>query len=270
MPKKLKLSITIVIPVYDDENHLKACLDSVARQTVKPDAVILVDNNCTDNSMKIAARYSFVKIMKEPRQGVIFARNRGFDAAKTDLIGRIDSDTILPDDWVSRVLNFYQNANNDNIALTGGGYFYNIRFKRFAGWLQGQVAFRFNRLLLGHYILFGSNMVITNAQWKAVRGQTCDNIDIHEDLDLAIHLRKLNYDIAYDESLRVGVAMKRVRSKRSELWKNMLWWPNTLRIHNKKTWILGYFGAGVLYMLSPVLPILERVSKLFGKEELPD
>ena len=123
------LSLSIVIPVYNEEHHIRACLDAIAAQTVRPDEVIVVDNNSTDRSMEIVQEYPFVRIVREPRQGIVYTRNAGFDAAKCAIIGRIDGDTVLPVNWVARVKWFYANSSNANACLTGGGYFYNIRMQ---------------------------------------------------------------------------------------------------------------------------------------------
>ena len=249
MPRNT-LTLSLVIPAYNEENHLKACLDSVAAQTLKPDEVIVVDNNSTDRTVKIARQYKFVTVIKESRQGVVFARDSGFNAAKSDLIGRIDADTVLPHDWVARVKSFFADPQHAEHGLTGGCYFYNIRFPHMCGWWQGQIAFRVNRLLLGHYILFGSNMALPKQMWLQVKDNVCDDIDVHEDLDLAIHLHRLGHPITYHESLKVGVKMRRVFENREELWPNLQWWPNTLKRHGIGTWRLGWIGAAFLYISS--------------------
>lgn len=269
MPVKL-LTLSIVIPVYNEQEHLAACLDAIAAQTVKPSQVIVVNNNSADKSVSVAKGYKFVTVIHEMRQGIVFARDAGFNIAKSDIIGRIDSDTVLPDNWVEYILDFYKDGTKDNYTVSGGCYYYNLRLPHVAGWLQGQVAFRLNRLLMGHYILFGSNMALTKKQWHNVRSMVCEDNDIHEDLDLAIHMHRLGYEIAYHEDLRVGVLMRRVRSRRSELWSNMMWWPKTLKRHGKKTWVFGFIGAIVLYILSPLLPFTEWVARLFGRSPIKD
>lgn len=271
MSKNTKqLTLTLVIPVFNDENHLKLCLESVMSQTVKPDHVLLVDNNCSDSSIEIAQSFKNVKIIQERKQGVLYARNRAFDSVNTDIIGRIDSDTILPINWVAKIKEFYSIPYNRNSAITGGCYFYNIRLPHLSGWWQDQIAFRLNRILLGHYILFGSNMAITRRQWDKVKNVVCRDLDVHEDLDLAIHMHELGYKIYYDDKLIVGVAMKRVKSNRSELWDNLVWWPKTLRKHNKKTWILGYAGSLILFVLAPFIPFIEKLARMLGFEPVED
>lgn len=246
------------------------CLDAVAAQTVPPEEVIVVDNNSSDETVKLARQYSFVTVVTEPKQGVLWARNSGFDAAKNAIICRIDADTVLPPDWIAYVKRFYTDPTHTDHTLTGGAYFYNVRLPRLNGWVQGQIAFRANRLLLGHYITYGSNMALPAKVWRAVRNEVCTTPHIHEDLDLAIHLHRAGYTIDYRENLRVGVKMRRVRSNRAELWENMMWWPRTLRWHGKKTWIFGWLGAVILYVFSPVVSLIEQVARIIRAKPLDE
>lgn len=246
------------------------CLDSIAAQTETPDEVIVVDNNSSDKTAAMAKSYPFVRLITEKRRGVVFARDKGFNSTTADLIGRIDADTVLPPGWVGYIRRFYATESNYTHALTGGCYFYNVRLPRFAGWLQGQIAFRMNRLLLGHYILFGANMVIPAKIWKIVSQKVCHEQDIHEDLDLAIHVHDQGYNITYHEGLHVGVKMRRVRSSRAALWKNMMMWPNTLRRHDKWSWPIGWLGAVVLYASFPVVIAAENLSRLLGRPPLEE
>src|ERR1700722_5774418 len=105
-----RLSVSLVIPAYNEERHLQTCLDSIASQACEPLEVLVVDNNSTDNTAAIAKGYSFVRLVKEPRQGRVFARNAGFEAAKGELIVRVDADTQMPPDWLEHIVKFYSHA----------------------------------------------------------------------------------------------------------------------------------------------------------------
>lgn len=244
------LTLSIIIPAYNEEHHLKACLDAIAAQTVAPDEVIVVDNNSTDETTTIAKSYENVRVIKELKQGRANARTAGFDAARSQILGRIDADTVIGIDWVERVKLFYQNPAHQETGLSGGAYFYNMRLGHFGGWWQGQIAFRTNRLLLGHYVLYGSNSALPAKLWNKIKTNVCYDPDIHEDLDLSIHWHRAGYPIAYHDDLKVGIKMRRVFEDRHELWENMLWWPNTLRRHQLSTWIFGWLGAALLYAIS--------------------
>ncbi len=263
------LALSLIIPAYNEERHLKACLDSIALQTTMPFEVVVVDNNSTDHTAEVAGAYSFVSVLREKKQGIVHARDAGFNAAKGDIIGRIDADSILPPDWVEQVLLFYKDPLHAKTAFTGGGYFYNIRAPRLNGWIQGQLAFRANRFVCGHYVLWGSNMAFTSKAWEAVRGSICKRTDVHEDLDLAIHLHEHAYKIDYQESLRVGVYLKRVWSGRDRLHEHMQLWPKTLHVHNYRRWWVGVVGNIFLwYVIQPIFFVVEFVARIFGRKSI--
>lgn len=267
----MRKSLSIVIPAYNEERHLPSCLDAIAAQTVMPDEVIVVDNNSSDKTAAVAKRYPFVRVVPETKQGRVYARNAGFNAAKGDIIGRIDADTIMPPNWVEQLQVFY--ADEDHFrryAYTGGSDFYNIRLPKVGSWIAAQMAFRLNRLLLGHYILYGANMAIPRHLWLEVCNDVCHRNDIHEDLDLSIHLHRLGYKITYQVGLHVRVKMRRVRTNRAELHENLMWWPQTLKVHGNDNWIIGWVGAEFLFYGSLLLPILERIAQFFGRDPLPE
>src|SRR5258708_13450803 len=92
------LTLSLVIPAYNEERYLKACLEAVAQQTISPIEVIVVDNNSTDKTADIAQSYNFVRLVSEKKQGRGHARNKGFDLAIGDNIGRVEFDTVLSPD----------------------------------------------------------------------------------------------------------------------------------------------------------------------------
>lgn len=203
--KSKALTLSIVIPVYNEEDYIGRCLEAVEAQVQKPDEVIVVDNNSTDRSEEIVRNFSFVKLLHESRQHQVFAQKTGFDRAKSDIIGRIDADTILPADWVAKVkAAFAEDA--ETIAVTGGVQPYDIRFKR-----TGKAIFNFYiklaSLLAGHRMLWGANCAIRRTAWVKVRGKILLRPDIFEDYDLAFCLAPLGRirylrDIAVASSFR--------------------------------------------------------------------
>ena len=268
MPNNINdsLTLTIVIPVYNEEDHIKACLDSIAAQTVRPLEVIIVDNNSTDNTVVIAKKYSFVRVLHESKQGIAFARNTGFDSASGDIIGRIDADSRLPVDWVKHMTDFIHT--NPNSLLSGGSYFYDLKLPNFFGWMQGQAAFRVNRFIMGHYIAWGSNMAMHKKLWISVRNEVHNQPDIHEDMDLSIHLHKKGYEISYQAGFKVGIDSRLFSTKRNTRKKHMKYlkmWPRTLQLHKLKRAWLGWMGAYLIYFSYLPLLFLNSIGKSFFK-----
>jgi glycosyltransferase involved in cell wall biosynthesis len=211
MPKSLTL--TIVIPAFNEEGHIGACLDAIAAQTASPDEVIVVDNNSIDATKQIANQYQFVKVKQERRQGVVFARNKGFDTATGRIIARIDADTVLPPDWVARAKEIYQGAGRPQyFAVTGPSRFRN-RFSR--GWyaLHRLTYFWPGRLLLGHNTLVGSNMFMTNKLWRRVRQSVCLDTGLHEDMDLAHHIEMAGIKVHFLRHFKASILGRKMLSR---------------------------------------------------------
>lgn len=265
------MKISVVIPVYNEAERLAACLQSIAAQTVLPYEVIVVDNNSTDGSALIAQSFTFVTLLSERRQGIVHARDRGYDAAAGDVIARIDADSLLPPGWLAHIEEFYAKSGHQNYAFSGGAAFYNVRMPKAVAWLYNFLAFDLNRWLIGHPTLWGSNMALTRRQWQAVRTAVCRQKGLHEDLDMAIHLSRRGFKIYYDRNFKIAANLKRVRSRRRELWDYLQWWPRTLRRHGRRSWWLAWlFGALLLYMLTPLLNIAEHLARLIGRLPLKE
>lgn len=235
---QLRPSVSIVIPAYNEERYLSLCLESIRHQTIAPSEVIVVDNNSTDQTAAIAQRYPFVRVISESQQGIVFARNAGFNVAQGDIIARIDADTQLPENWVEIVTEFFEDPNNQRAIFTGCCYFYNLKNGKLAGKIYNVVVPRANYLMLGHYFPCGSNSALPRQAWQAIKDQTCDQVDIHEDLDLGVHLRRANYKVSYHPYVQVGVLARRVITDHAKLWEYLSMWPRTYRRHGTQRWVL--------------------------------
>jgi glycosyltransferase involved in cell wall biosynthesis len=202
------MKISIVIPVYNEAAQLGACLEAIAAQAVTPYEVIVVDNNSTDNTAGIAANYSFVTLLREERQGVVHARNRGFDAAAGDIIGRIDADTLLPPDWAAQIQSIFQDSSVS--AVSGAPHYYDFALSGVADSIDLYLRARLARRLKNTNFLWGANMAVRQVDWRRVRSLLCEYRNLHEDFDLAIHLQQLGLQVIYDESLLAGVSSRRI------------------------------------------------------------
>lgn len=202
-----KLTISIIIPVYNEEDYLGACLDAITTQTEAPDEVIVVDNCSTDASVEIAKSYGFVTVIKEKKQGVGYARDAGFDAAKSDIIGRIDADTRLSENWVESVKKLL--GDSKVAAVNGPVFYYDMPFGGKNYWVDHQFRVRLYRGAPHAPFLFGSNSALRKSAWEVVRGSVCIDRQVHEDLDLAIHLSQSGHKILYDKSMVAGTSARR-------------------------------------------------------------
>ncbi|MDE6459177.1 MAG: glycosyltransferase family 2 protein, partial [Muribaculum sp.] len=95
--------ISIVVPVFNRGTVVTATLDSIAAQTERPLALIIVDNNSTDNSLDVVTEWAklhdspdfAVTILSEPIPGAAAARNKGFESVTTPYVMFFDSDDLM-------------------------------------------------------------------------------------------------------------------------------------------------------------------------------
>lgn len=204
----MSLTISVVIPCYDDAPMLARCLDALARQTRPADEIVVVDNGSTDASAEVA-RAAGARVVVEPRRGIPQATAAGFDAAIGEVLGRLDADTVPPEDWVARVERAFIDAPELD-ALSGPGTFYGgtplIRW--YAEHVHMPMYYRFVAWVLGHDVLYGSNLAIRASAWRVLRGHVHrERADVTDDLDLTINLQP-GMGVRFDPTLVVGVSAR--------------------------------------------------------------
>ena len=89
--------VSVIIPNYNGEHFLKACLEALKRQTFDDMEVILVDNASTDDSIKLAKElYREIRVIElHDNTGFAYAVNRGIEAAKGEYVLLLNNDTIV-------------------------------------------------------------------------------------------------------------------------------------------------------------------------------
>lgn len=112
--------ISIIVPVYNAENYIKACLDSLLAQTYKNLQIILIDDGSTDSSGIICDEYaerdSRIEVYHQRNKGQAAARNAGLIYAKGEWIGFADNDDIIEPQMFEILL---ENAITYNVLISG-------------------------------------------------------------------------------------------------------------------------------------------------------
>ena len=86
-------SISLIIPTFNNASTIRDCLDSISRQTLSPDAVIVVDGHSTDDTVEIAKQFE-CQIYYEDGGSRAAACNVGIAHSTGDIIAFIDADAI--------------------------------------------------------------------------------------------------------------------------------------------------------------------------------
>ena len=94
-----KCSVSVIIPIYNVEDYLVPCLDSIVKQTFEDIEIICIIDGSPDNSMEIVKQYAAkddrIKIIDQKNAGLSASRNHGFYEAKGEYVYFMDSDDIL-------------------------------------------------------------------------------------------------------------------------------------------------------------------------------
>lgn len=118
--------VSIIIPIYNVEEYLEQCIDSVLAQTHKEIEVILVDDGSPDNCGAICDNYSMkdsrIRVIHKKNGGLSSARNAGLDIATGEYIMFIDSDDFIEQDMVEALLTLKAESSADIVCC--GAYQY--------------------------------------------------------------------------------------------------------------------------------------------------
>ena len=193
--------ISIVIPAYNEGKSIHIPLESLKEQDYQGKfEVIVVDNNSTDNTAKVAKRYG-AKVIVEPEKGAAHARQAGFMASSGEIIATTDSDTILPEDWLSRIAYEFQ-KHPEAVVISGLFNFY-----------DGTRALNFWNRTINYpmFVIFGwysgANMAVKRDAFNKVGGFRTF-FPLAEDSDLGVRLRKFGKVYRFN-SFRVKTSARR-------------------------------------------------------------
>jgi CDP-glycerol glycerophosphotransferase len=109
--------VSVVVPIYNVEEYLRACLESIQFQTLEDLEVIMVNDGSTDGSVAIAesfaARDPRFKLITQENGGLSRARNTGADAASGEYLAFVDSDDVIPRDAYQLLVTPLQETGSD-------------------------------------------------------------------------------------------------------------------------------------------------------------
>ena len=223
------MRLSFVVPAYNEEAYLPACLDSILAQsralptgTVE---IIVVNNASTDRTRDVALTYPSVILVDEPRKGLTFARQAGFAASTGDLIANVDADSRLTPHWLSNVLAAFAEADAHThtpstkplAALSGPLLYYDLtprqRLLVHIFYLTAWTTYAINRYLLRvGSMVQGGNFVTSRAALEAIGGFNTDIAFYGEDTDIARRLSAVG-EVRFTFSLKMYSSARRLKSE---------------------------------------------------------
>lgn len=119
MNSRNNINVSIIIPVYNDSEHLERCLHALENQTYECQhyKVLVIDNNSTEEIEPLVERFCRAEYRFESRSGSYAARNKGVELSEGEIIAFIDADCLPQPHWIEEGIRALKVANAD---LAGG------------------------------------------------------------------------------------------------------------------------------------------------------
>jgi glycosyltransferase involved in cell wall biosynthesis len=172
------MKLSIVIPAYNEEAYIEACLQAILAEVARSQCeveVIVVNNASTDRTGDKARAFPGVRVIDEPRKGLVRARQAGFEASRGELVGSVDADTRMPSGWIETVLHEFE-VDPKLVGLTGPCVYYDLSpWANFLVWTCYKIGVFMNAiysLVTGKSgtMFQGGNSVVKRSTLQAVGG----------------------------------------------------------------------------------------------------
>lgn len=203
---EFKYKISVIVPIYNVEEYLETCLDSLVRQTINKDdlEVLLINDGSPDNSEAICKRYCekypFFKLFSKENEGLSKTRNFGIKHAQGKYIAYLDSDDTLSERALENIVTFFEKHDDEIDIVT-----YKI-IPYYNGKKSGALHYRYNYLKHeGVYDLtLPENIFITQTNINiCVRNKGKDNVLFDTTENFRHEDQKYNIDVVRDK-MKIG------------------------------------------------------------------
>jgi glycosyltransferase involved in cell wall biosynthesis len=215
----MRMRVSFVVPAYNEEAYLERCLRSILAQTEHAPQnfdIIVVNNASTDRTRSIAASFPRVRVVDEPRKGLTYARQAGFDASTGDYIANVDADSVLTPGWVDEVIrNFTEQPRL--AAISGPVVYYELTARQqllvqvyyFIAWSS----YAINRYLLRvGSMIQGGNFVVSRKALEAIGGFDTSIAFYGEDTDIARRISKVG-PVLFTLKLKMFTSARRLNKE---------------------------------------------------------
>ncbi|ADG78526.1 Glycosyl transferase family 2 OS=Tsukamurella paurometabola (strain ATCC 8368 / DSM / CCUG 35730/ CIP 100753 / JCM 10117 / KCTC 9821 / NBRC 16120 / NCIMB 702349 / NCTC 13040) OX=521096 GN=Tpau_1913 PE=4 SV=1 [Tsukamurella paurometabola] len=234
-------TFAVVIPAYNEDDVIEECLERLLAEGPEIDEIIVVDNNSSDRTVdlveKLAESNTAVKLIHEARQGLVYARNTGLDAAESSVIARIDADTVVAPGWARRLRTFFDTDDGRAFDVVSTlGEFRGLPGRNFQAALNkwndplGRNANRAQRVSY----CFGPSMAFRAETWHRIRSRVAMRRDIFEDVDIALCVEESGGACGLIRDVVVEVSPRRFYTGVASYATYAAYLPRTFWLHGRR------------------------------------
>lgn len=156
-----QVRVAVIVPVYNAEKIIAATIQAIAKQTVQPSQIFLVDDGSTDQSAAIIQTFSHVSYLYQENKGPAAARNQGARLADADFLMFTDADCVPEKDWIYQSLLKF---NDESIAAVAGSYSIANPHSLLSRCIHYEIKYRHQHLMPAFPAAFGSFNVCIRRQ----------------------------------------------------------------------------------------------------------
>ena len=159
----LQPSVSVVVPFFDSERHIAACVESLLAQVDAggPVEIIFVNNGSTDGSPAIVERYRELIVLEERTPGSYAARNAGIRRARAPVIALTDADCVVGPDWLRSIRDGLQDP---AVAIQVGQCWYprtaSLALRALQAYENAKAQYVIARCAPAHHFAYANNMAV--------------------------------------------------------------------------------------------------------------
>lgn len=207
------MRISFIIPARNEEENIGPTIEYILKQPKKlVKEIIVVSNNSTDNTVKVALSYPGVRVLYESVSGTNITRQKGADAATGDVLAFIDADNWLTEKWSRTAIKY---LSNPDIAAVGGPYIYRdegpigrfITYRLFLAFAY-PIYFLIHYLLKRGSIVLGGNIAVKREALASVGGLDTSFTFFGDDASTGRRLREIG-KVIFTPKLKVYASSRR-------------------------------------------------------------
>jgi glycosyltransferase involved in cell wall biosynthesis len=166
------MKVSVVIPAHNEEKNISGTIRSLLAQDYPDFEIIVIDNASTDRTAQVAGAFP-VKVVREDKKGLLWARDRGRREATGEIIANIDADCEPEPDWISRAIRYFDDRKT--VAVTGPYDYHDgdQAFRKISLFTQRNVYYAVTHMLQlpfvrgGAVLIGGNNFIRAEALQKA-------------------------------------------------------------------------------------------------------
>ena len=200
--------ISVVIPAYNEEQYLPACLDALNKQSYPRDKfeILLIDNNSSDKTATVA-KAAHVKVITEKKQGHVFALDTGMRKAQGEIIAVTDADTKVKQNWLETIEKLFRDESI--VGVTGFGEHHvesklNQAILKYTQYLYFKAHFA-----LGKTGLSGLSFAVRKEAFYKVNGLDT-RYRIFSDAELGLRIKKIG-KVVFCKDLLASTSARRMK-----------------------------------------------------------